>query len=70
MQQSAAFLNNGNELLIKNFKWAERTIVPSLEAKATNGHPVFTPRQWVERFRHFSQREHKIDIAPLIKGDV
>ena len=48
---------------------AERNIVPSLEAKATDGNPVFTPRQWQERFWQFSKREHKIDIAPLIKGE-
>ena len=48
---------------------AERNIVPNLEAKATDGNPVFTPKQWLERFGQFSKREHKIDIAPLIKGE-
>ena len=50
---------------------AERNIVPNLEARATDENPVFTPKQWLERFRQFSKREHKIhiDIAPLIKGD-
>ena len=48
---------------------AERNTVPSLEAKATDGNPVFTPRQWLERFRQFCKREHKIDIAPLLKGE-
>ena len=47
---------------------AERNIVPSLEAKATDGNPAFTPRQWLERFRQFSKQEHKIDITSLIKG--
>ena len=28
-----------------------------------------TPRQWLERFRQFTKREHKIDITPLIKGE-
>ena len=28
---------------------------------------MFTPRQWLERFRQFTKREHKIDITPLIK---
>ena len=46
---------------------AERNIVPNLEAKATDGNPVFTPRQRLERFRQFCKREHKIDITPLIK---
>ena len=48
---------------------AERNTVPNLETKATNGNPVFTPRQWLERFRQFCKREHKIDITPLIKGE-
>ena len=48
---------------------AEKNIVPNLEAKATDGNPVFTPRKWLERFRQFCKREHKIDIAPLLKGE-
>ena len=48
---------------------AETNIFPNLETKATDGNPVFTPRQWLERFRKFCQREHKIDIAPLLKGE-
>ena len=48
---------------------AEQNIVPNLEAKATDGNPVFTPKQWLERFTQFSKREHKIDIALLIKGE-
>ena len=30
---------------------------------------MFTPRQWLERFRQFCKREHKIDITPLLKGE-
>ena len=48
---------------------AEKNIVSSLEAKATDGNPIFTPGQWLERFRQFCKREHKIDIAPLLKGE-
>ena len=48
---------------------AEKNIVPNLEAKATDGNPVFTPREWLERFRQFTKREHKINIAPLLKGE-
>ena len=36
---------------------AERNTVPNLEAKATDGNPVFTPKQWLERFRQFCKRE-------------
>ena len=47
----------------------EKNIVPNLETKATDGNPVFTPRQWLERFKQFTKREHKIDIKPLLKGE-
>ena len=47
----------------------EKNIVPNLEAKASDGNPIFTPRQWLERFRQFTIREHKIDITPLVKGE-
>ena len=48
---------------------AKRNTVPNLETKATDGNPVFTPRQWLERFRQFCKRELKIDITPLLKGE-
>ena len=48
---------------------AEKNAVPNLEAKATDGNPVFTPRQWLERFRQFCKREHKMDITPLVKRE-
>ena len=41
----------------------------NLEAKASDGNPIFTPRQWLEKFRQFTKREHKIDITPLVKGE-
>ena len=47
----------------------EKNTVPNLEAKASDGNPIFTPRQWLERFRQFTKREHKIDITPLIKEE-
>ena len=48
---------------------AEKNKVSNLEARATDGSPVFTPRQWLERFRQFCKLEHKIDIAPLWNGE-
>ena len=48
---------------------AEKDKVPRLEARATDGNPVITTRQWLERFRQFCKREQKIDIAPLLKGE-
>ena len=48
---------------------AEKNIVPSLETKATDGNPVYTPSQWLERFKQFTKKtEHKIDISPILKG--
>ena len=32
-------------------------IVPNLEAKASDGNPIFTPKQWLESFRQFTKRE-------------
>ena len=66
MTQSAIFLTKLQRTFIY---MAERNIVPNLEAKATDGNPVFTPRQRLEKFRQFRKREHKIDITPLIKGE-
>ena len=48
---------------------AEKNIVPNLETKATGGNPVFTPRQWLERVKQFTKREHKVDITPLLRGE-
>ena len=42
---------------------AEKNTVPKLEAKASDGNQIITPRQWLERFRQFTKREHKIDIG-------
>ena len=67
MAQSANFIKQLNQ--ISYYRMAEKNIVPNLEAKATDGNPVFTPRQWLERFRQFCKREHKIDIAPLLKRE-
>ena len=46
-----------------------KSIVPNLEAKASDGNPMRTPRLGLERFRQFTKRKHKIDITPLVKGD-
>ena len=62
MSQSATFKFNENFMAGKN-------MVPNLEAKASDGNAVFTPRQWLERFRQFTKRKHKTDITPLMKGE-
>ena len=47
----------------------EKNTVPNLEARVSDGNAIFTPRQWLERFRQFTKREHKIENAQLIKGE-
>ena len=47
----------------------ERITVPNREEKTPDGKPVYTPKQWLDRFKQFSKRAHKIDITPLIKGE-
>ena len=48
---------------------AEKNIIPNLEVRATDGNPVCTSRQWLQRFRQFCKREHRIDIASLLKRE-
>ena len=40
-------------------------------SKGIGREPIFItgPRQWLERFRQFTKREHKIDITPSTKGE-
>ena len=48
---------------------AEKNIVPNLEPEAADGNALFIPRQWLERFRQFMKREHKLNITQPIKGE-
>ena len=41
--------------------------VPDFEA-TSDGKRIFTPMQWLERFRQYTKRKHKIDITELIRG--
>ena len=41
--------------------------VPNLEA-TSDGKSIITPKQWLERFRQYTKRKYKIDIAELIRG--
>ena len=47
----------------------EKNIVPNLEAKASVGKSMVTPRQWLGKFRQFTKGERKIDITPFLKGE-
>ena len=41
--------------------------VPIFEA-TSDGKRIFTPKQWLERFRQYTKRKHKMDISELIRG--
>ena len=41
--------------------------VPNFEA-TSDGRKIFTPKQWLERFRQYAKRKHKMDITELIRG--
>ena len=41
--------------------------VSNLEA-AQDEKRIFTPILWLERFRQYTKRKHKIDISELIRG--
>ena len=41
--------------------------VPNLEA-TSDGERRFTPKQWLERFRQYAKRKHKMDITEFIPG--
>ena len=47
----------------------EKISLPLLEAKASDGKNTYTPKQWLERFRQYIKRKHKIDITPLIREE-
>ena len=42
--------------------------VPNFEA-TTDGKKIFTPKQGLERFRQYTKRKNKMDIAELIRGE-
>ena len=46
---------------------ATQNEVPNFEA-TTDRKEIFTPKQWLERFRQYTKRKHKIDIAEIIRG--
>ena len=47
---------------------ATKIEVPNFEA-TTDGKKIFTPKQWLERFRQYKKRKYKMDIAELIRGE-
>ena len=41
--------------------------VPNFEA-TSDGKRIFTPKQWLERFRQYTKRKHKMDITGQLRG--
>ena len=41
--------------------------LPNFEA-TSDGKRIFTPKQWLERFRIYTKRTYRIDITELIRG--
>ena len=39
--------------------------VPDFEA-TSDGKRIYTPKQWLERFRQYTRSKHKIDITELL----
>ena len=64
MAQSANFQTTRNWL---NGPMAEENPVANIDATASDGNPVFTPRQCLKRFRPFTKWEHENDNASLLK---
>ena len=44
-----------------------RIEVPIFEA-TSDGKRIFTPKQWLERFRQYTKRKHKMVTTELIRG--
>ena len=42
--------------------------VPKFQA-TTDRKEIFTSKQWLERFRQYTKRKYKMDIANLIRGE-
>ena len=43
--------------------------VPNFEA-TTDGKKIFTPKQWLERFRQYTKWKYKLDIAELNREEM
>ena len=40
--------------------------VPKFEA-TSDGKRIFAPKKWLERFRQYPKRKHKMDITELLR---
>ena len=56
-QNKGAMTQEATQLAVLNFE------------ATTDGKKIFTPKQWLERFRQYTIRKYKMDIAELIRGE-
>ena len=64
---AVSYLNYPYTLTTKKMAEENKIEVPNFEA-TSDGKRIFTPRQWLERFRQYTKRKHKMDITELIRG--
>ena len=67
MAQSAIKITQ--ETSIETKKKTEESKIELSNFEATSdGKRIFTPKQWLERFRQYTKRKHQMDITKLIQG--
>ena len=67
--EHGAVSNLNYPILFATKKMSEenKIVVPNFEA-LSDGKRIVTPKLWLERFRQYTKRKHKLDIAELIRG--
>ena len=48
---------------------ATKIQLPYLEDTGLDGKKLYTPKEWTERFRHYTKRIHNIDIKSILTDD-
>ena len=64
---AVSYLSYPLTLTTKKMAEENKIEVPNSEA-TSDGKRIFTPKQWLERFRQYTKRKHKMEITELIRG--
>ena len=67
MAQSAILITQQTVTETKKMTEESKIEVPNFKA-TSDGKRKCTPKQWLERFRQYTKRKHKMDITELIRG--
>ena len=59
---AVSYLNYPITFTTKKMAEENKIEVPNFEA-TSDGKRIFTPKQWLERFRQYTKRKHKMDIT-------